>query len=95
MTKPIPPGPEALYLRRQNENATQRQQLSAWLAQLEAQGYSPRSLEGYRERVLPFVVWCEERGLMFAPQVSLPSVREARVSIISTSVCRQPLPDLA
>ncbi|KJV44123.1 recombinase XerD [Pantoea sp. BL1] len=72
MTKPIPPGPEALYLRRQNENATQRQQLSAWLAQLEAQGYSPRSLEGYRDRVLPFVVWCEDRGLMHAPQISLP-----------------------
>lgn len=71
MTKPLPPGPEALYLSRQNENATQRQQVIAWLAHLEAQGYSPRSTEGYRERVLPFVTWCEERGLIYAPQVSL------------------------
>ncbi|WP_183058956.1 site-specific tyrosine recombinase XerC [Salmonella enterica] len=72
MTKPIPPGPEALYLSRQNQNATQRQHVIAWLAHLEAQGYSPRSIEGYRERVLPFVTWCEERGLLYAPQVSLP-----------------------
>jgi len=71
MTKPIPPTPEALYLSRQNENTTQRQHVIAWLAHLEARGYSPRSIEGYRERVLPFVTWCEERGLMYAPQISL------------------------
>lgn len=71
MTKPIPPSAEALYLSRQNQNATQRHHAIAWLAHLEAQGYSPRSTEGYRERVLPFVTWCEERGLMYAPQVSL------------------------
>ncbi|TKV13883.1 site-specific tyrosine recombinase XerC [Citrobacter sp. wls619] len=71
MSRPIPPGPEALYLSRQNQNATQRQHVIAWLAHLEAQGYSPRSTEGYRERVLPFITWCEERGLMYAPQVSL------------------------
>lgn len=71
MTKPQSPGREALYLSRQNENATQRQQVIAWLTHLEARGYSPRSTEGYRERVLPFVTWCEERGLLYAPQVSL------------------------
>ncbi|EEI9693454.1 site-specific tyrosine recombinase XerC [Salmonella enterica] len=71
MTKPLSPGREALYLSRQNEQTTQRRQVIAWLAHLEAQGYSPRSLEGYRERVLPFVTWCEERGLMYAPQISL------------------------
>ncbi|EOF5965434.1 site-specific tyrosine recombinase XerC [Salmonella enterica] len=71
MTKPIPPSAEALYLSRQNENATLRQQVIAWLAYLDAQGYSPRSIGGYRERLLPFVTWCEDRGLLYAPQVSL------------------------
>ncbi len=74
MTKPIPPYPEALYLNRQNEQTTQRRQVIAWLAHLEAQGYSARSIEGYRERTLPFVTWCEERGLMYAPQVSLEAL---------------------
>ncbi|WP_410738918.1 site-specific tyrosine recombinase XerC [Citrobacter sedlakii] len=72
MTRPIPPGPEALYLSRQNGNTTQRQHVIAWLESLLSAGYSERSIEGYRERVLPFVTWCEERGLMYAPQVSLP-----------------------
>ncbi|EFJ2713411.1 site-specific tyrosine recombinase XerC [Escherichia coli] len=76
MTKPKSPGPEALYLSRQNEHTTQRRHMLAWLESLEAAGYSARSVEGYRERVLPFVTWCEERGLLYAPQVSL-SVLEA------------------
>ncbi|OSL49173.1 tyrosine recombinase XerC 2, partial [Escherichia coli H605] len=71
MTKPKSPGPEALYLSRQNEHTTQRRHVLAWLESLEAAGYSARSVEGYRERVLPFVTWCEERGLLYAPQISL------------------------
>ncbi|SUG28055.1 site-specific tyrosine recombinase XerC [Salmonella enterica subsp. arizonae] len=74
MTKPQSPGREALYLSGQNESATLRQHVIAWLAHLDAQGYSPRSLEGYRERLLPFVTWCEERGLLYAPQVSLEAL---------------------
>lgn len=69
MTKPLPPGPEALYLSRQN--LTQRQYLVIWLEHLTARNYSAVSVAGYRERVLPFVTWCEERGLMYAPQVGL------------------------
>ncbi|WP_052734709.1 hypothetical protein [Erwinia tracheiphila] len=71
MTKPIPPSAGELYLSRQTPNTTQRQHVIAWLAHLDAQGYSPRSTEGYRERRLPFVTWCEERGLLYAAQVSL------------------------
>lgn len=71
MSRAIPSGPDALYLSRQNGNVTLRHYALAWLAQLEAQGYSPRSTEGYRERLLPFVTWSEERGLLYAPQVSL------------------------
>ncbi|EDX5692927.1 site-specific tyrosine recombinase XerC [Salmonella enterica] len=74
MTKPQSPGREALYLSRQNESATLRQLVSAWLAHLDAQGYSPRSTEVYRERLMPFVTWCEERGLLYAPQVSLEAL---------------------
>ncbi|EJO9863080.1 recombinase XerD, partial [Salmonella enterica] len=65
MTKPQSPGREALYLSGQNESATLRQHVIAWLAHLDAQGYSPRSLEGYRERL---------RGLLYAPQVSLEAL---------------------
>ncbi|EFC1529369.1 tyrosine-type recombinase/integrase [Escherichia ruysiae] len=71
MTKPKSPGPEALYLSRQNEHTTQRRHMLAWLESLEAAGYSARSVEGYRERLLPFMTWCEERGLLYAPQISL------------------------
>lgn len=74
MTRPQSPGVDALYLSRQNEQTTQRQHVLAWLAHLETQGYSPRSTEGYRERLLPFVTWCEERGLRYAPQVSLEAL---------------------
>lgn len=50
---------------------TLRQHTTLYLAHLEAGGYSPRTLEGYQERLLPFVTWCEQRGVMTAPQVSL------------------------
>ncbi|MCX1349211.1 recombinase XerD, partial [Escherichia coli] len=40
MTKPKSPGPEALYLGRQNEHTTQRQHMLAWLESLDAAGYS-------------------------------------------------------
>nr|CAC9150280.1 site-specific tyrosine recombinase XerC [Escherichia coli] len=70
MTKPKSPGPEALYLGRQNEHTTQRQHMLARLESPEAAGYSARSVEGYRERLLPFMTWCEERGLLYAPQIS-------------------------
>ncbi|EOL9190290.1 tyrosine-type recombinase/integrase, partial [Escherichia coli] len=72
MTKPKSPGPEALYLSRQN--LTQRQYMVVWLEYLTAQNYSAVSVSDYRERVLPFVTWCEERGLMYAPQVSQPQL---------------------
>lgn len=50
---------------------TLRQHTTLYLSHLEAGGYSPRTLEGYQERLLPFVTWCEQRGVMTAPQVSL------------------------
>ncbi|TGC34546.1 site-specific tyrosine recombinase XerC [Salmonella enterica] len=81
MTKPIPPGPEALYLGCQNENATLRQRVLAWLAHLEAQNYSASSLDTYRIALLPFVTWCEERGLMYAPQVSLQQLESYQRSL--------------
>lgn len=72
MTRPIPPGPEELYLSRQN--LTQRQYVVVWLEYLTAQNYSAVSVSDYRERVLPFVTWCEVRGMMYAPQVSQPQL---------------------
>lgn len=59
MTRPLTPH----YL-------TQRQHLIEWLATLSAKGQSPRTQESYRERLLPFVTWCEARGVMTAQQVS-------------------------
>jgi len=50
---------------------TLRQHTTLYLKHLEASGYSSRTMEGYRERLLPFVTWCEQRGVMTAPQVSL------------------------
>lgn len=47
MTKPLPPGPEALYLSRLK--LTLRQHAAQWLDSLDAQNYSPHSLDGYRE----------------------------------------------
>ncbi|OSM93846.1 site-specific tyrosine recombinase XerC [Lonsdalea populi] len=69
MTRPIPPTPEALYLSRQTQ--TLRQHTGYYLEHLSAAGYSPRTMESYRERPLPFAAWCEDRGLPYAPQVSL------------------------
>lgn len=69
MTKPQAPGPEALYLSRLK--LTLRQLAAQWLESLEAQNYSARSLEGYRERLLSLVAWCEDRALLHAPQISL------------------------
>ncbi|WP_232426866.1 site-specific tyrosine recombinase XerC [Erwinia tracheiphila] len=53
-----------------------RRHVLMWLESLDGAGYSARTVEGYRERLLPFVTWCEERGLTQAAQVSL-SVLEA------------------
>lgn len=69
MTRPIPPTPEATYLSRQSE--TLRQRLADYLDHLTARGYSARTQESYRERLLPFAAWCEDRGLRYAPQISL------------------------
>ncbi|POD90529.1 recombinase XerD [Pectobacterium odoriferum] len=69
MTQPKSPSPEALYLSRQTQ--TLRQHTTAYLDHLSAAGYRSRTHEGYRERLLPFVAWCEDRGLLHAPQVSL------------------------
>ncbi len=52
--------------------ATLRQHLAAWLEAVQGQGLSERTQEAYAERLLPFVSWCEARGVMTAPQVSLP-----------------------
>lgn len=51
--------------------ATLRQQLEAWLDTQAAQGKSPRTLESYRERLLPFVDWCEQRTVQYPAQVTL------------------------
>lgn len=71
MSRSTPPGPDAPYLRNQSAPVTLRQQMQAWLESLTAEGKSPRTVEDYRERVQPFVAWCEERGGIYAPQVSL------------------------
>ncbi|QGY33067.1 site-specific tyrosine recombinase XerC [Pantoea cypripedii] len=72
MTKPLPPSPESLYLSRQTR--TLRQQADEWLMHLAATGHSPRTTEGYRERLLPFVAWCEARSIRYAAQVSLAAL---------------------
>ena len=69
MSRTLPPGPEALYL--SCHKLTLRQHAEQWLDSLDAQNYSARSLEGYRERLMPFVVWCEKRALLHAAQISL------------------------
>ncbi|MEQ2027535.1 site-specific tyrosine recombinase XerC [Xenorhabdus szentirmaii] len=50
---------------------TLRQQLEAYLDTQAAQGKSPRTLDSYRERLLPFVDWCEQRSVGYAAQVTL------------------------
>ncbi|MBI0432082.1 recombinase XerD, partial [Pectobacterium parmentieri] len=61
MTRPKSPSPEALYL--SSLSQTLRQYTTAYLAHLTATNHSPRTVEGYGERLRPFVTWCEERGL--------------------------------
>ncbi|MDC9595212.1 site-specific integrase, partial [Xenorhabdus sp. IM139775] len=50
---------------------TLRQQLEAYLDTQAAQGKSPRTRESYRERLLPFVDWCEQRTVCYPAQVTL------------------------
>ncbi|CAM3601319.1 Tyrosine recombinase xerC 2 [Xenorhabdus nematophila ATCC 19061] len=50
---------------------TLRQQLEAYLDTVVDRGYSKRTQEAYRERLRPFVDWCELRDVRHAPQVSL------------------------
>ncbi|PHM35997.1 integrase/recombinase [Xenorhabdus mauleonii] len=50
---------------------TLRQQLDAYLDTQAAQGKSPRTLDSYRERLLPFVDWCEQRTVRYPAQVTL------------------------
>lgn len=69
MTRLKPPSPEALYL--SSLSRTLRQYMSAYLAHLTATNHSPRTVEGYGERLRPFVTWCEQHGISHAPQVSL------------------------
>ncbi|MDC9590604.1 site-specific tyrosine recombinase XerC [Xenorhabdus sp. XENO-10] len=54
-----------------NPLITLRQQLEAYLDTQAAQGKSPRTLESYRERLLPFVDWCEQRTVQYPAQVTL------------------------
>ena len=86
MSRTLPPGPEALYL--SCHKLTLRQHAEQWLDSLDAQNYSARSLEGYRERLMPFVVWCEKRALLHAAQISLPA------QVFSESETRQVLQSL-
>ncbi|MBE8596490.1 site-specific tyrosine recombinase XerC [Xenorhabdus sp. BG5] len=51
---------------------TLRQQLEAWLDVRALQGSSPKTLETYRAQLRPFIEWCEQRAVHYAPQVSLP-----------------------
>lgn len=68
MTRPKPPTPTERHTSQHGH--TLRQQMVAYLAHLVARQYSPRTVEGYQERLLPFIIWCEERGVLYAPQVS-------------------------
>lgn len=50
---------------------TLRQQMIDYLDHLETINRSARTLESYQERLLPFVQWCELRGVMRAVQVTV------------------------
>ncbi|WP_127960421.1 site-specific tyrosine recombinase XerC [Serratia microhaemolytica] len=50
--------------------ATLSQLLAQHLAQLASQ-MSARTCEACAERVTPFVLWCQQRGVQYAPQVSV------------------------
>ncbi|CAX54888.1 site-specific tyrosine recombinase XerC [Erwinia pyrifoliae] len=69
MTRPNPPTATESHISRQGQ--TLRRLAESWLAHLAAAGRSPRTVQGYRERVLAFLAWCEPRGIRYAPQVSL------------------------
>lgn len=69
MTRPTPPTPETVHLA--SHDRTLRQQAGAYLDHLTAAGRSARTVEAYRDRLLPFATWCEDRGLRHAPQISL------------------------
>ncbi|MBE5212135.1 site-specific integrase, partial [Pectobacterium sp. FL63-S17] len=67
MTRLKPLRPEATYL--SGLSQTLRQYTTAYLEHLTATSHSPRTVEGYGERLRPFVTWCEERGITQAAQV--------------------------
>ncbi|WP_114192139.1 site-specific tyrosine recombinase XerC [Edaphovirga cremea] len=69
MTQPNPPTSTEHYIVQQG--TTLRQHTGFYLAHLTASGYSAQTEKGYRERLMPFVTWCEEHGVMYATQVSL------------------------
>ncbi|UWS28313.1 site-specific tyrosine recombinase XerC [Erwinia pyrifoliae] len=69
MTRPNSPTAPENHISQQGQ--TLRRLAESWLAHLAAAGRSPRTVQGYRERVLAFLAWCEPRGIRYAPQVSL------------------------
>ncbi|MCT2385935.1 site-specific tyrosine recombinase XerC [Erwinia pyrifoliae] len=69
MTRPNPPTATESHISRHGQ--TLRRLAESWLAHLAAAGRSARTVQGYRERVLAFLAWCEPRGIRYAPQVSL------------------------
>ncbi|MDC9598285.1 site-specific tyrosine recombinase XerC [Xenorhabdus anantnagensis] len=60
-----------MTLSHDNALITLRQQLLAYLDTLTAQGRTRKTLEAYRERLLPFVDWCEQRTVQYPAQVTL------------------------
>lgn len=44
--------------------------MSAWLDNQTASGRSERTMEAYRERLAPFIRWCQLREVQYAQQVS-------------------------
>jgi len=62
---------------------TLRQHMRRYLDHLEAINRSPATLGSYRERLLPFVAWCELRGVMRAVQVSVSVSEGYQRSLVS------------
>ncbi|WP_168386371.1 site-specific tyrosine recombinase XerC [Erwinia amylovora] len=69
MTRPNPPTATESHISRHGQ--TLRRLAESWLSHLAAAGRSPRTVQGYGERVRAFLAWCEPRGITYAPQVSL------------------------
>ncbi|UXK12774.1 site-specific tyrosine recombinase XerC [Erwinia pyrifoliae] len=69
MTRPKPPTATETHISQHGQ--TLRRLAESWLAHLAAAGSSPRTVQGYGERVRAFLAWCELRGITYAPQVSL------------------------